>query len=169
MQYGIIYRLEFKNTEDFTVRIDISPTDVLIDDGDVPQTIELKGGATPLIISASNNDEDKYTPIRSKSAEITFRSDTSSGLDSGTFSQGADDLWIVNIYLQDTTELIFSGYLMMADNQQPFQPDPQYITLTATDHLAALKEVPLVDFDDINPVGKYRVADLVAMCLKKTG
>ncbi len=169
MQYGIIYRLEFKNTEDFIVRIDISPTDVLIDDGDVPQTIELKGGATPLIISASNNDEDKYTPIRSKSAEITFRSDTSSGLDSGTFSQGADDLWIVNIYLQDTPELIFSGYLMMADNQQPFQPDPQYITLTATDHLAALKEVPLVDFDDINPVGKYRVADLVAMCLRKTG
>lgn len=247
-----IYRLEFKNVEEFTVRIDIAPTDIALGSGSISpavtsfqtlfsgdkeirvssthesffyigQTInvtgtsfnnttftvlsfytasgttfvnvsgtiaaestftatltdpsvitsqniiELKGGANPLVISASNNDEDKFTQIRSKSAKITFRSDSSNGLNSATFSQGGDNLFKVDIYLQDTPELIFTGFLMMADNQQPFQPDPQYVTLTATDHLAALKESALLDFDGINPVGKYRVAELLAMALNKTG
>lgn len=250
-QPGLIYRLEFKNIEGFTVRTDIYPTDKPLNSGiihptealfytslglnyiavfynlgsffyigqvftisgtasnngvftvvsvtgygsstivevaqtvvvesafastftdnsviTVPTIIPLQAGGTPLIISASNNDEDKFTPIRSKSAQIQFVTDTSAGLDSSTFSQGADNLWKVEIYLQDTPQLIFQGFLMMADNHQPFQPDPQYVTLTATDHLAALKEAALVDFNDINPIGKYRVADLIAMCLRKTG
>ena len=168
-QYGIIYRMEFLNAEGFTVRVNISPTDVLIGDGDTPQIIELKGGDSPVIISASNNDEDKFTPIRSKSARIKFRTDTASGLDSSTFSQGGDNLWVCDIILQDTPAYIFRGFLMMADNQQPFQPDPQYVTLTATDHLGALKEVALTDLSGDVPQGKYRVADLINFCLRKTG
>lgn len=169
MQYGLIYRMEFKNIEGYTIRTDIIPTDVLIPDDDEPTIISLKGGASPLIISASNNDEDKFTPIRSKSAKIEIRTDTLNGIDSSTFSQGGDSLWRVNCYLQDTPQLIFQGFLMMADNQQPFQPDPQYVTLTATDHLAALKEAKLTDLDGLNPIGKYRVADLINFCLRKTG
>ncbi len=168
-QPGLIYRLEFKNVEGFTIRTNIWPTDIIIDDADTPEIIELKGGDNPVIISASNNDEDKFTPIRSKSAKIKFRTDTSNGLDSSVFSQGADNLWRCDIILQDTPSYIFRGYLMMADNQQPFQPDPQYVTLTATDHLAALKEAALKDFDGVNPIGKYRVASLIASCLKITG
>jgi len=168
-QYGLIYRLEFLNNEGFTIRTNIYPTDVLIPDADTPTVIDLMGGDQPVIIQTSNNEEDKLAPIRSKSARIKFRSDRLSGLDSATFSQGGDDLWRVDIYLQDTPELIFTGFLIMADNQQPFQPDPQYVTLTATDHLGALKEIELVDLEDNFPVGKYRVAELIAMCLRKTG
>lgn len=169
MQYGLIYRMEFKNIEGFTVRANISPTDILIPDEDDPQIINLQPGAAPIVISASNNDEDKYSPIRSKSARLQFVTDTANGLDSATFSQGGDNLWKVDIYLQDTPQLIFTGFLIMADNQQPFQPDPQYVTLTATDHLAALKEAKLTDLDGLNPIGKYRVADLINFCLRKTG
>lgn len=168
-QYGLIYRLEFKNIEGFTIRTDIYPTDILIPDPDTPVVIDLKGGDQPVIIQTSNNEEDKLSVIRSKSARIKFRSDSSSGLDSATFSQGGDDLWRVDIYLQDTPELIFRGSLIMADNSQPFQPDPQYVTLTATDHLGALKELPLLSLTDAFPVGKYRVAEIIAMCLRKTG
>ena len=168
-QYGIIYRLEFKNIEGFTVRVNISPTDILIDDGDTPEVIALTGADQPLVISVSNNEQEKFAPIRSKVAKITFVTNSNSGLDSSTFSQGGDDLWKVDIYLQDTPELIFTGFLIMADNQQPFQPDPQYCTLTATDQLGTIKDIPLVDSDGNNPIGKYRVADLVAMCLNKTG
>lgn len=168
-QYGIIYRMEFLNREGFTVRVNISPTDVLIDDADTPEIIVLKGGDAPVVISASNNDEDKFTPIRSKSAKIKFRTDTLAGLDSSTFSQGGDNLWVCDIILQDTPAYIFRGFLMMADNQQPFQPDPQYVTLTAADHLAALKEAALTDLDGENPQGKYRVADIINFCLRKTG
>ena len=168
-QYGIIYRLEFKNIEGFTVRVNISPTDILIDDGDTPEVITLTGADQPLVISVSNNEQEKFAVIRSKVAKITFVTNSNSGLDSSTFSQGGDDLWKVDIYLQDTPELIFTGFLIMADNQQPFQPDPQYCTLTATDQLGTIKDIPLVDSNGNNPIGKYRVADLVAMCLNKTG
>lgn len=168
-QYGVIYRMEFKNVEGDTIRVNISPTDILIDDADEPTIYILTGSGTPVVVSASDNDQDKLTPIRSKSAKIQFISDTSGGLDSATFSQGADNLWVCDIILQDTPAYIFRGFLIMADNQQPFQPDPQYVTLTATDHLAALKEVALQDLSGDNPQGKYRVADLVTFCLRKTG
>lgn len=168
-QYGIIYRLEFINVEGFTVRVNISPTDTLIDDLDDPQIITLTGSDQPLIMSVSNNDQAKFQQIRSKVAKIQFVTNTADGLDSSTFSQGGDDLWKVDIYLQDTPELIFTGFLIMADNQQPFQPDPEYVTLTATDHLGVLQDAPLVDFDGNNPIGKYRVAELIAMALNKTG
>lgn len=168
-QYGVIYRMEFKNIEGFTIRTDIIPTDIIIGDGDTPVIIPLTAGADPVIISTSNNDRDKYTPIRSKSAEIQFVTNTPLGLNAATFSEGADNLWKVQIYLQDTPQLIFDGFLMLADNQQPFQPDPQYVTLTATDHLAALKEIEWSDNDGNLPAGKYRLADIITQCLNKTG
>lgn len=168
-QYGIIYRMEFKNVEGNTVRVNISPTDILIDDSASPVIYTLVGSGNPLVISTANNEEDKFFPIRSKAAHIEFRTDSYAGLDVSAFSQGGDNLWKVNIYLQDTPQLIFTGFLIMADNQQPFQPDPVYVTLTATDHLAALKEIKLTDDSLLNPLGKYRMATLIALCLKKTG
>lgn len=155
--------------EGFTIRVNISPTDILIPDVDTPVIHTLTGSGTPVVVSASNNSEDKFTQIRSKSAKIQFVSDSSIGLDSATFSQGADDLWVCDIILQDTPAYILRGFLMMADNQQPFQPDPNYVTLTVTDHLAALKEVAWVDYAGANPIGKYKVGVCAAFALLKTG
>lgn len=168
-QPGLIYRMRFKNIEGSIILTWIYPTDIIVPDGDPQEIIELTAGGRPLVISASNNDEDKFTPIRSKSAQITFVSDSASGLDSSTFSDGSDSLWQVHIWNEDTGDTIFQGFLMLADNQQPFQPDPEYVTLTATDHLAALKEIALTDLSGDNPLGKYRVASIIAFCLAKTG
>ena len=168
-QYGTIYRMEFQNVEGFIIRTDIIPTDVLIPDGDTPVVIPLTGGQTPVLISTSNNARDKFEPIRSKSAQIQFVTNTAQGLDASTFSAGGDNLWKVTIYLQDTPEIIFDGFLIMADNHQPFQPDPQYVTLTATDHLAALKEIEWSDINGAVPLGKYRLSQIIAQCLGKTG
>lgn len=168
-QYGIIYRMEFKNAEGFTIRVNGSPTDVLIGDLDTPVIIPLTGSGNPVVISVQNNSEDKFTPIRSKSARIQFLTDSVNGVNSATFSQGGDNLWVWDVILQDTPQYIFRGFQIMADIQQPFQPDPQYVTLTATDHLGALKELPMQDLLGDNPTGKYRVADLINFCLRKTG
>lgn len=168
-QPGLIYRMRFKNIEGSIILTWIYPTDIIVPDGDPQEIIELTAGGRPLVIGASNNDEDKFTPIRSKSAQITFVSDSASGLDSSTFSDGSDSLWRVHVWNEDTGDTIFQGFLMLADNQQPFQPDPQYVTLTATDHLAALKEIALTDLSGDNPLGKYRIASIIAFCLAKTG
>jgi hypothetical protein len=157
--------MDFVNAENVSVRVNISPTDILIPDIDTPQIIALKGSGNPVVISASNNDQDKFSVVRSKSAKIQFR--TENGLNAATFSQGGDNLWRVDILVD--VNYIFRGYLIMADIQQPFQPDPQYVTLTATDHLATLKELLLQDLSGANPTGKYRVADIINFCLQKTG
>jgi hypothetical protein len=132
------------------------------------QIIALLGGAKPLVISTINNGQDKFQPIRSKQAVIQFISNTAGGTDITTFSKGADNLWKVDISIIGG-DIIFTGFLILADNQQPFQPDPQTVQLTATDHLGSLKDIALVGYDGLNPTGRYRVADLVTMCLKATG
>jgi len=167
MQYGLIYRLAFKNIEDNIITVDISPTDVLIPDADTPVITPLVGSGSPFIVSTVNNDESKFQPIRSKQCKIEFISDLSGGLNISTFSVGPDNLWVVTA--DCNSEIIFRGFLIMADNQQPFLPDPNIVILTATDHLGALKETPWVGYDGSNPVGKMRIADIVCTCLKQTG
>ena len=90
-QYGFIYRIEFENAEANTVRIDMSPTDILIADIDTPVVYDLTGSGTPLVISVINNDQDKFFPVRSKQATIQFISTVN--FDITTFSSGADHLW----------------------------------------------------------------------------
>lgn len=133
-----------------------------------PQIIPLIGTGTPLVISTINNDQDKFQCIRSKQAVIQFISNSANGLDASTFSTGADNRFYVNIYILGG-DTIFLGFLIMSDNQQPFQPDPQTVQLTATDHLGALKDTPLKDYQGLNPMGLYRIADLITMALKPTG
>src|SRR5690349_5730257 len=109
-QYGIIYRLAFKNIEDNIITIDISPTDILIPDADTPQVIPLVGSGSPFVVSTVNNDEDKFQPIRSKQCKIEFISNLSGGLNISTFSVGPDNLWIVTAYTASDT--IFRGFLI---------------------------------------------------------
>lgn len=168
-QLGIIYRLDFKNIKNQEVRIDISPTDILIPDIYTPEVFYLVGTANPLVVSTINNERDKFQSVRSKQAIIQFRSDSAAGFDINTFSKGSDSLWKVDISLISTSVKIFTGFLILDDNQQPFQPDPQVVTLTATDHLGALKDVPLVTSSDVNPTGKIKIGVLIADCLRKTG
>lgn len=148
-QFGIVYRLLFKNFKQQKIGIYISPTDVIYQDTEVQNVFDLTGAATPLIISTINNDRDKFQPIRSKQAVIQFVSNRAAGLDVNTFSKGADDLWRVTIISQDTSETIFTGFLILSDNNQSFQPDPNVVTLTATDHLGVLKDIPLKTFKSV--------------------
>jgi len=52
--YATVYRMEFINVEGFTVRVDISPTDIVVVDIADQVVIPLTGSGTPLIISSTN-------------------------------------------------------------------------------------------------------------------
>lgn len=131
------------------------------------EVIYLQPAMSPLVIEVVDNNEDKFTPIRAKQAIIQFLSNTSEGQSMTTFSDSSDNRWKVIIDVDG--EIIFIGFLMLTDMQQPFLPDPQVITLTASDHLGILKDIPLTDDDGLNPQGKYTLGQLIAMALKKTG
>lgn len=166
-QYGEIYRSEFKSFQGDIIRIDISPTDNLIDDADTPTIVNMQPSGSPLVISTVDNSEDKLTPIRGKQAEIRVKTD--SLINMGLFSAGPDNLWYVKITNQTAADTIFLGYLVLDDIGQPFLSNPQELTLIASDHLGILKDVALTNFDDKYPVGYFRIADFIAWALDKTG
>ncbi len=168
-QYGLVYHMEFNTMEnDQNVFVDIYDTSVLIDDAADPEVIELTPYGSPLVISVINNDRDKFSPIRAKQATIRFLSNRGENKGAYTFADKPDNNWLVRV-TNNTPETIFEGFLMLSDIQQPFQPDPVVVELTASDHLGVLKDIPLTDDTGATPQGKYRIAELVAMCLKKTG
>jgi hypothetical protein len=139
--------------------------DITFENITTPTIIPLEMDGDPLHISTIDNDEDKFTPIRSKQAQI--RVNTSNSIDINTFCEGTDDQFLVDIYVDDL--LIFIGYLMIPDIQQEFLPDPNVLVLTATDNIPALKDNPAVDEDGKNLSGKYTLIELISMGLKKTG
>lgn len=175
-QYATIYRMEWQMmpigdgvTVGDNIRVDISPTDVLIPDDDIPVIIPMQAGGKPLVVSVVDNDTDKFTPIKSKQAVIEVLS--GNGIDINTFAVGSDNLWIVTAYFdpEGDNKTIFKGFLVLSDLQQAYLPDSVTVTLTASDHLGLLKDTPLLDFSDENPSGKYKIGQLIAMCLRKTG
>jgi len=129
-------------------------------------TIPLEMAEPPLKISVVDNDEDKFTPIRSKQAEIQIYSNNS--VDISTFSEGGDNRFYVEIETQ-AEGVIFKGFLSISDLQQEFLPDPNIIILVASDGLGFLKDEPLVNFEGENPLGIYQIIDFIAWSLAKTG
>lgn len=147
--------------------VNIYDTLDLIPDAGTPIVIQLQADANPLVIKVINNDEDKFSPIRAKQAIIQFKSDANQAQDSGTFADSPDNRWYVEIAADGAT--VFLGFLMLSDIQQDHLPDPNTVVLTASDHLALLKDIPWTKDDLTNPTGKVRIAECIALCLKKTG
>ena len=168
---GKVYRGEFSNSQ--VLYLDNSGFEqtviVLIDD-----TADTSGGEldiemaeNPVTIRVVDNNEDKFTPIRSKSAEIRIH--TTPNVNIMTFGGGGDNQYKVQICINAVDNIIFEGWLSISDLRQDFQPDPNVLVLTATDGLGFLKDVPLTDINGNQFKGPNRIADYIAGCLAKTG
>lgn len=167
MAASIIYEMSFKNVEETLVKVMIADNAIQTDDP--PEIIQLDPAGSPLKISTIDEGENKFTPVKSQQATITFLSNGNTSLE--TFSDGSDDRFSVSV-LYGTT-IIFYGFLSLSDNSEAFLPPKNNVVLTANDKLGALKEIPLTDFGGsvvgVNPQGKYTIGQLIAMCLQKTG
>ena len=167
---GIIYRLNwasFHETEDIQCYVDISDYDNLIPDGDEAEVRDLIPSGNPATLSVIDNSDDPFTPIRAKQLTIAFMSDSNYSL--STFSSGSDQRWGVHYYKGDTTRTVFKGWLVLDDIQEPLLAPSNEVILTATDNLGTLKDVPLSNDDEDILRGKYKLIDILAYCLKKTG
>lgn len=169
MKAGFIYRLNsqaFHNTENVQVYVDIHDMDNLIDDADTAIVYPLKGAGEPVRLSIIDNSDDPFTPIRATQATIKFLSTVEYSLE--TFSTGSDNRWYVHIYI-GAGKTIFKGFLVLDDLSQEFMPDPNVVTLTATDNIGLLKDVKLTNADGDNPEGKHRIIDYLTWALRPTG
>lgn len=147
----------------FLVSSELGDTRRLLTQGEI---IDLEMGEVPLLFSVVDNDEDKFTPIKSKQVEIQIHS--SDRVDASKFTEGGDNRYYVEVETQ-AEGIIFVGWLSISDIEQEFLPDPNVIILTATDGLGFLQDEPLVNFEGETPTGQYRLIYYLAFALARTG
>lgn len=172
---GILYRVQwaaFHESEDIQCIIDIGDMANLIEDDDEAAVYDLVPSGVPAELSIIDNNEDPHSVICAKQLVIRFRNTQNYNLN--TFATGEDQRWYVNYYMDDgaggNSRTVFKGYLVMDDLSEPLLPyGAEEVTLTATDNIGLLKDIPLTDFDGNTPVGKYRISEFLAMALSKTG
>ncbi|HEU4608806.1 MAG TPA: hypothetical protein VFS31_11910, partial [Chitinophagaceae bacterium] len=116
MPYATIYRIQFTNTEGALTFVEIADKNSYAPDA-LTDYIDLLGGPSPLVIQSLDTDENKFTPIRAKSASIQFYSTDTIGIHTFT---GEDDRWIVTAWVITQTNVIFRGLLVMNDNSQGY-------------------------------------------------
>ena len=174
MPYKKSYRIQINpaNTADI-VTIDISRKSdfVQFGGGAFMQVISLNDerGRTPegsLTIKSIDNSEDKFTKIKAKQAVFSFFSNNAYNLN--FFAEGEDDEWVVVIYMNNAANVLFRGFLDLSTINEDFQPYPNVVTLTATDNIGLLKDIPLTKADGTTPRGKFKVIEFISWALQKT-
>jgi hypothetical protein len=165
------YRGEFTNSQVLysdNTGLEQNVIVLIIDQTDASdEQIDIDLADNPVTIRVVDNNEDKFTPIRSKSCEIRIH--TNPNINIITFGSGGDNQYKVQICMNYTGNVIFEGWLSISDLRQDFQPDPNVLVLTATDGLGFLKDLPLTDYNGNRFSGPHRLADYIAGCLAKTG
>lgn len=162
MPTGIVYQMNFRDVRDGLYKVDIHDTTT---EADTTQVLQMTPARSPLNLSTIDNEEDKFTTIRSQQLTITFLSDP--GIALAQFADGPDDRFLVEAFYNG--EIMFRGFLSLSDNKEAFLEGRNEVTLTATDKLGALKDIALVDADGKNPQGKFRLIEILAMALRLTG
>lgn len=168
--YKTLYLGQFVNIEtDISNANNQKQIDIYIYDRDsgvgaVENTIDLEMTDEPIFFETVNNAEDKFTVLRPKRAEMKIFSSDSIKIE--TFSGGGDKRFYVEIKYD--SQIKFIGFLSTSDLSQDFLPDPNTITLIATDSLNYLSNIPLTDFDSANPTYEHRIIDYLAWALSKT-
>ena len=130
-------------------------------------TVDFELSAIPTVQRVVDNDEDKYTPIRSKQMEI--QAHTSDDFSILNFKDGTDNQFKVEIAIGTETDIMFTGWLSVSDLRQRFQPHPNVLVLTATDGLGFLKDIDLTDIGGEQFTDENKIIEYIAAALNKTG
>jgi len=130
-------------------------------------TVDFELSGIPTVQRVVDNDEDKYTPIRSKQMEI--QAHTSDEFSILNFKDGTDNQFKVEIAIGTETDIMFTGWLSVSDLRQRFQPHPNVLVLTATDGLGFLKDIDLTDISGEQFTDENKIIEYIAACLYGTG
>lgn len=143
----ICYQVRFKNVEDQIVEANIFDQTTYAEGRNI-EVRPLRPSGEPVRLECIDNDEDKFTPIRAKQCIIEFLSTNQNNLN--TFAAGQDNRWYVEVLVSGSVK--FKGFLVMNDMQEDFLSPPNIVSLTATDNLGLLKDIPLTNFDGESPI-----------------
>lgn len=133
MSYGLKYWNEFKNYYDETIRIEI------LGNGYSGSELEIKTGATPLIISYPGDDTNLYNPILGSQAKITLLSES----DFQFVDLHNSDARAHRVDIYKESVLDWTGWVLPDLFTEPYIAPPYYVEVTARCGLGELKEAEM--------------------------
>ena len=153
----IIWKCTFDDDNNNECRIEIRQ------DGYAGATTEVTGGETPCVIRMLAEGDGKFTHIKSTEAVIELISDTS--LQYLNLFISPVKTYYVRIYR--ASDLIWTGWINPEFYSEPLAAPKYPVTITATDGLAELKNIPfpLPSYTTF----KYSFIYYIAKCLEQTG
>ena len=162
--YGAIYRLEYDDIYNFsTTKIDITQR------GYSGAVTEITGGSSPFdLMLRGEGITDKFVSVLSTQGNINLTSETEQFfIDLYT---NDPNLYRVNYYkdVGSGYDLKWTGKVLPFIYSEEYKAPPYYVTVTATDGLAELKELYLVQKDGTRFYGKQKLIKIIAYCLSQT-
>lgn len=164
MPYEHIYRGQLgKNFEGSNVIVWIS--DTTTGQIDPPTFTDIELLSIRRIVS---NDSSSKEGIKGVRVEFSFLSTDTENIT--TFAVGEDYRWLVEVFIENTSNRKFVGWLMADDLSESFLDRGMFeVKVIASDNLGVLKESPFTDFDGSIFKGKKSLAYIAACCFAKTG
>lgn len=161
MAYTETYKVEFKNEQSQTVVATIYHKDgpVVTVQNYMAVNVELNDRA---------EGQTKYdSTIINRELTLTLWTENAQDITWETFITAEHDEWKVIVMVDN--DYYFHGFITPDEGNSPFQDKPYEVTLRATNGLALLKDVDLVDLDGDKFTGINRLIDYIAAALKQTG
>ena len=126
----------------------------------------ITAGASPIVISYKNDNDDKFNPITTSSAVINLIATETLSLD--TFYTEDEREWKVILFDMETEQIIWVGFVIPDNSSEPFLSLPYEFSLKATDLLSTLKTIPYQNGNAlIKKVAPFK--EVLMDCLERTG
>lgn len=126
-----------------------------------------------LVLRCTAGDENRLYPILGTECLIKIMVDESEVITIADLIATHDlDIRITVNRIEQSTgaiAIVFQGYVVVEDNNQPLQDRPYILSIRALDGLGLLKGLDLVDTNNLKFVGNYSIIQWVAQIIYKTG
>lgn len=162
MAYVPYYTFNFTNEQNQLVEVTISKKD-----GD-PDTIVTNYEVTRLDIEDKSEGQTKYdSTIITRELILSFWSTEFDEITWETFITAEHNDWFISVVIDGMK--YFEGWLTPDEGNALFQDKPYEITVRATNGLALLKEIPIVNANNEQFDGDHKLIDYIAGALRQTG
>jgi len=163
MAYGILYYHEFVNSNGKTERIDILEKDYA-----GGSTLITHSGGDPVILKHTGERDTFDTDvIQGQELLFTFISKTADADKYDTIFESEYKDYQIKYYVDSS--LKFIGWIKPENLTRQYFHDQYFITLSANDALADLKDIDFRDSDDYTITGKVTKLQILKYALGKTG
>lgn len=167
----INYYIRFDNVEGEEIELQLQDLSTLDDPPGDTVNVILEGKEDVCILDSVEQDDDKFKAIKGRRLTCGFNSKdydvdgVDTNIDVETFSDGDDGRFLVRLGTgAGPLAVPYLGNLILDDNSEAFQPQPNPVQLRGSEGLGTLKDIEFKDGDEI-ALGHYTIIEYFVLIL----